>query len=98
MKDLVYEIVCNKCGDRYGGETGQHSCKRFYQHTSTSSAVSEHCREHHDGEHNISMRLVCRTKRFVHRKCYEAVYNHLNSDKLSINRRIEGNGTVNLHF
>jgi hypothetical protein len=46
----------------------------------------------------IVPRIVPKNKNHVYRKCHEAVYNHRHSDKLIINRRIEGNGTVGLHF
>ena len=71
---MFYLIKCKECDDMYGGETGQKVCKRFAQHSNTSSSVREHCVEQHEGEEKLAVGLVTRFRGYVHRKCAEAVF------------------------
>ena len=107
MKDCVYEVICNICRAIYGGGTKQMICKRCYQHHhggsgEQESAVWKHCQEEHEGVWDTSIRVVSKTNGYVHRHIREAVHNwrHINNlpAEKNMNRRIEGNGTVNLHF
>ena len=58
------------------------------------SAVATHCMTEHAGKFDLSVGFVGRGKSHAHRKCMEAT--HCRLDGPTLNRRLEGGGTIHL--
>ena len=106
QKDCVYRVKCVHCGECYTGETQQKLYKRIYGHwyplhsdkTSSGkegqeSALTEHHLNHHKGmPFLLELVEVVKTCGYIKRKTMEAVVQATTDS--TINRRIEGAGTV----
>lgn len=103
-KDVVYQVKCVRCSECYTGETSIPLHKRMYNHwyglrgeREEESALTQHYLDRHrfnDETMPMMLELVSLTKTcgFVERKTMESVVQATTSS--SINRRVEGAGTV----
>ena len=100
VPDSAYRVQCEHCEQCYSGETVQFLHKRMYSHwhalskkKEDDSALVEHYLDEHPG---LPMRLKLieqvKTDGYVDRKVMEAVLQATTNS--TINRRIEGAGTV----
>jgi hypothetical protein len=99
-KDMCYRVRCELCQGVYCGETQTTLQKRMYGHwrellteNEDASALAEHFMTEHPGQ-PMQLNLIgtIKTTGYVDRKCTESVWQQLTEN--SINRRIEGNGTI----